>query len=110
MGSLRIDFQKHEILRDTWEEVMAKGRATGLAEGEAKGIAKGIAEGEAKGMAKGELAGMARALQAQLRAKFGLIPKWAEVRLAKANKTQLERWVNKAAVAQSLEGAIGKQP
>jgi hypothetical protein len=81
MGSLRIEIQKNEILRDIWEEVMAEGEAVG----------------------------MVKILRVQLLTKFGRVPKWAEDRLQKANKAQIERWSKKFVTAQSLEGVIGKQ-
>jgi hypothetical protein len=85
MGSVRMDIQQNEILRDVWEEVMAKGNA------------------------EGELAGMLMALRGQLHTKFSQVPKWAEARPEKANRAQIERWLNKIVIAQSLEGVIGKK-
>ena len=52
---------------------------------------------------------MIKILRGQLHAKFGLVPKWAEERLEKANKAQIERWGKKLLNAKSLEGAIGKK-
>ena len=101
MGSFQTIIRKNEILRDVWEEVMAEGLAKGKAEGKA--------EGEAKGEAKGELIGMRTALHGFLHNKFGHVPKWAEQRLSKANRAQVERWLNKVFVAQGLEGVIGKK-
>ena len=101
MGSFQIDIRDNVILREVWDEVMAEGIATGKAEG--------IATGKAEGKAEGEAAGMIKILRGQLHAKFGLVPKWAEERLEKANKAQIERWAKKLLNAQSLEGAIGKK-
>ena len=101
MGSLQIDIRDNEILREVWEEVMA--------EGEAKGEAKGKAEGLAEGLAEGEVAGKLKALRGQLHTKFGSVPKWVEDRLEKANKTQIERWLNQVVIADSLEGVIGEK-
>ena len=97
MGSLQIDIRKNEILRDVWEEVMAEG------------LAKGEARGEARGEAKGELIGKRKALHGFLHDKFGHVPKWAEQRMSKANRAQVERWLNKVVAAQTLEGIIGKR-
>ena len=93
MGSLRIEIQKNEILRDICEEVKAEG----------------IAEGEAKGKAKWEVVGMVKILRWQLDAKFGRVPKWAEQRLEKAKTSQIERWSKRFFVAQSIEDVIGKK-
>ena len=89
MGSLRIDIQKNEILRDIWQE--------------------GKAEGEAKGKAAGEAAGMLKIIRGQLDAKFGKVPKWADQRLENAKTSQVERWSKKIIVAQSLEDVLGKK-
>ena len=88
MGSIQIDIRDNEILRDVWEEVMA--------------------EGLAKGKAEGKTEGLFMALRGQLQTKFGSVPKWAESRVAKANSAQLEQWLNKIIVAQSLEDVIAK--
>jgi predicted transposase YdaD len=93
MSSMQIDFRKNEILREVWDEVMAEGLAEGLAEGKAQG----------------EAVGMAKMLQGMLHAKFGRVPKWADDRLGKANKAQIERWSKKFVNAQTLEGVIGKK-
>ena len=93
MGSILIDIKDNEILRDVWEEVMAKGEA----------------KGEAKGKAEGEAAGMVRILRGQLLIKFGRVPKWAEERLAKANTAQIERWAKKLMTAETLEGVVGRK-
>ena len=89
MGSLRIEIRKNETLRDICEEFLAKRRAAELA--------------------AGVRSGLSRALLIQLRTKFGRVPKWAEARLALANRTQLMRWLGKILTADSLEGVIGKQ-
>ena len=97
MGTSQFRIRDNVILREVWEEVMAEG------------IASGQAKGKAEGKAEGEAVGMIKILRGQLHAKFGLVPKWAEERLEKANKAQIERWAKKLLNAQSLEGAIGKK-
>ncbi len=85
MGPIPIEIRDNEILREVWEEVMAEG------------------------LAEGEMAGMKKTLRGQLSTKFERVPKWVEERLAKANKAQIQRWLNKVVVAQTLEGVIGKK-
>ena len=75
----------------------------------AEGLAKGKAEGKAEAEARGELIGMRTALYSFLHNKFVRVPKWAEQRLAKANRAQIERWLNKVVIAQTIEGVIGKK-
>ena len=97
MGSLQIDIRDNVILREVWEEVMAEG------------LTKGKAEGKAEGVAEGEVAGMLKALRGQLQTKFGPVPKWVEERLERANTAQIERWLNRVIIAESLEGVIGEK-
>ena len=92
MGSMQLDTRDNVILREVWEEVMAEG----------------LAAGEARGEAKGEVTGMMMALRSVLQTKFGRVPKWAEDRLKKAKRPQIERWLNKIVVAQTLEGASAR--
>ena len=96
MGSVQFDIRDNVILREVWEEVMAEG------------LAKGEARGEAKGEARGEVVGMVKLLRGLLHTKFDRVPKWAEDRLEKANKTQIERWSKKFVNAGSIEAVIGK--
>ena len=89
MGSLQIDIRDNVILREVWEEVMAEG----------------IAEGKAKGDVIGKLSTLRR----QLKTKFGHVPKWVEERLEKADKAQVELWLDQVVIAESLEGVIGEK-
>ena len=97
MGSLQFKIRDNVILREVWDTVMSEG------------LAKGEARGEAKGEAKGETVGMVKILRTMLQTKFGRVPKWADQRLEKANKTQIERWSKKFVAAETLEAVIGKK-
>jgi hypothetical protein len=76
-------------------------RSTALAEGEAKGRAEGKAEGKAEALTV--------MLTSLLGAKFGPLPKWARVKVEKAEPTQLERWATKVLTAEALDEVIGKR-
>ena len=87
-----INIQENVLLRDIWND--------GLAKGIAKGIVKGIVKGKAEG-AQGILSG-------QLEAKFGALPGWAAARLRKASPEQIRRWSRKVLTAATLEAVVGK--
>jgi predicted transposase YdaD len=76
-------------------------RATALAEGEAKG--------KAEGKAKGKAEALTAMLTTQLRVKFGPLPKWARLKVKKAEPSQLERWATKVLTAETLDEVIGKR-
>ncbi len=65
------------------------------------GFASGLAEGEAKGKLQ--------LLIRQLNRRFGELPKWAQLRLAKAGPGQIERWGDALLTASTLEGVIGRR-
>jgi hypothetical protein len=74
-----------------------------FAQGRAEGEATGRAQGEAKGEAKGE----ARALLAALRARGIAVPDAARERiLSELDTERLERWVERAVVAHSLDEVL----
>ena len=85
MGSQRAPFRDNVILREFFDEERAEGKAEGKA------------------------AGMAELLRGQMEIKFGLIPKWAEVRLNEANTAQILRWSKKLLDAQRLEDVIRRK-
>ena len=93
MGTIPLEFRDNVFLREVWEQVMSEGLAKG----------KAIAEAEA------EVVGMMKILHLQLLTKFGRVPRWAEQRLKKASKVQLERWSKKFITAQTLDAVIGKK-
>jgi hypothetical protein len=63
--------------------------------------------GKARGEARGEAIGMSKVLRGLLETKFGPLPKWAQARMANANRARLERWARKVLVADRLEAVIG---
>jgi hypothetical protein len=58
---------------------------------------------------EGRAQAKAETLREQLQAKFGRLPKWAAECLDSATTTQVERWLKKVIVADSLEGVLGKK-
>ena len=81
-----------------YQEIFAKGEAAGKADGKAEGKA----EGEAKGKADG--------LKRLLRRRFGVLPRWAVLRLDQAAIDQLDGWLEGIFEAQSLEDLLGPKP
>jgi hypothetical protein len=80
-------------------------RAAALAEGEARGEARGGARGEAKGKAAGKV----EIITDLLGEKFGPLPKWARVRVEKAEAPVRERWTKKVLTAETLDEVVGKR-
>ena len=85
-----------------YQEIFAKGEAAGKADGKAEGEAKGKAEGKAEGKADG--------LKRLLKRRFGVLPRWAVLRLDKAAIDQLDGWLEGIFEAQSLEDLLGPRP
>ena len=101
--SVVIDVSKNVIL----QRIERESEARGFAEGEARGEAKGEARGEATGRVAGQAEGLRFALRQILEARFGGVPKWADVRLEQAKLAQLKRWTGKAVTAPTLTDIIG---
>ena len=95
MGSVYVDFEKNEILRDVIHKVLDRGKA------------EGRAEGEARGEARGEALGMQKVLREMLLAKFGRIPAWADRRLKQATPDQLSQWSKLLLKANTLQEVLG---
>ena len=70
------------------------------------GLLEGQARGQARGEARGELAGRTAVLRRQLGRKFGVLPDWAEARLASAANDELLQWADRILDAQSLSEAM----
>ncbi|MBL8209328.1 MAG: hypothetical protein JNK87_01375 [Bryobacterales bacterium] len=97
-----------DILRESpmWQEIEKEARAEGLAKGIAQGVTEGMAQGIAQGVAEGQTAGERRALQKILSRRFGTLPSAIEQRIAAADLDTLERWIEQAIVADSLEASL----
>ncbi len=101
--SVVLDIRKNPVLMKWRREAITEG----LAEGRAKGLAEGLAEGIAKGKSEGKAEGKAESLRSLLILKFGVLPKWADQRIAAARITDLDRWLKKVLAAETLDGVIG---
>jgi hypothetical protein len=77
-----------------YQEIFAKGEAAGKADGKAEGEAKGKADG----------------LKRLLTRRFGVLPRWAVMRLDGAAMEQLDGWLEGIFDAQSLEDLLGPKP
>jgi hypothetical protein len=67
-----------------------------------QGIQQGVQQGRQQGMLQGESA----LLRRQLARRFGVLPNWAEARLADAETEQLERWGEQLLDAVTLEAVF----
>ena len=68
-----------------------------------QGLKKGLQEGRQEGRQEGEVS----ILKRQLNRKFGVLPIWAETRLANADIATLELWAERVLTAGSLEEVLG---
>jgi hypothetical protein len=90
-------------------EFLDKLEADAKARGEAKGLARGEAKGLARGEAMGEAAGRAKTILQVLAARGVAVP--AEIRdqvLACTDIAQLDAWVSKAAIAETVDEVFGE--
>lgn len=67
------------------------------------GIEKGRLAGLQEGRQEGRQEGEAIALRKQIRMKFGHIPDWAEKKIASADISELDQWIEKILTAETLE-------
>ncbi|MHA7881527.1 MAG: RpnC/YadD family protein [Saccharospirillum sp.] len=71
----------------------------------AEGMEKGIQQGMQQGMHQG----VESMLRKQIRMKFGAMPAWADQQLAEASDAQLDEWVERILMSDSLEALLGKR-
>jgi predicted transposase YdaD len=93
-------------MQKTWEHARAEGHTEGRAEGRAEGRVEGRAEGRVEGITNTRAHDVLTVLQMRG------IPVSAATRrriLNQKDLKQLERWLKKASVANSLEEAIGNR-
>ena len=89
------DILEHEVLGREFK----KGLQEGLQEGLQKGLQKGRQEGLQEGMQHEALAILRRLIEG----RFGPIPRWADERLTKRSREDLEELAGRVLQAQSLE-------
>ena len=85
------------------EEGFIAGRAEGKAEGKAEGEARGEARGKAEGKAEGRRAALLAILSARV---LGISPELQERIEQCADIATLDRWITRAATAQSAAEAL----
>ena len=90
-------------------EGLSVGEAKGLAAGKAEGLAAGKAEGLAAGKAEGLAAGKADILSRLLTRRFGALPRSIAGRIGAASLADLDRWVDAAIDAPSLDDVFGER-
>ncbi|MBM3764187.1 MAG: hypothetical protein FJW32_02240 [Acidobacteria bacterium] len=61
----------------------------------------------AEGKREGVLEGLRSGLLGTLKGKFGRVPGWASERVTAGTRVQLNRWIRKAATAESIERVLG---
>ncbi len=93
-------------LVETW---VKQGEAKGLAAGKAEGLAAGEALGREKGLAEGEAKGEAKSLVRLLVKRFGTLPPSVVAQIAAGSIEELDRWVDAAITASSIEAVFGKR-
>ena len=102
----QTDFAKKYVAQGRTEG-RNEGRAEGRAEGRNEGRAEGRNEGRNEGRAEGRAEEAARALLTVLRARGIPVPESVRERiLAQRDVERLERWLEKAAVAASVNAVI----
>jgi hypothetical protein len=85
----------------------AEGRTEGLTEGLAEGLIKGLTKGLTEGRAEGRAEEAARAVLTVLRVRGLAVPDSVRERiLAQKDPERLERWLEKAAVAESVAAVL----
>jgi hypothetical protein len=93
-----------------YREGIEEGKAEGIAEGKAEGIAEGKAEGIAEGKAEGIAEGLAEALLRVLTARsLTPSPQQRSTILACADPRRVERWIERALRATSVEEALREE-
>lgn len=75
-------------------------------EGERRGLQTGLQKGLQKGLEQGIPQGEALLLRRQLTRRFGVLPAWAETRLAAAGQGELEIWAVRVLDEPSLEAVF----
>ncbi len=70
---------------------------------ERKSREEGLQQGLEQGRNQGFLQGEASVLKRLLKRRFERLPQWVEERLERANRTELESWVDRAIEAEALE-------
>ena len=68
-----------------------------------RGLAQGRQEGRQEGREQGFLQGEASLLRRQLRRRFERLPSWADERLERASRDELESWAERLIEARALE-------
>ncbi|MFO1370863.1 MAG: DUF4351 domain-containing protein [Candidatus Competibacteraceae bacterium] len=92
------------MLAERWEQWTREWEQRGVARGMQQGLQQGLQQGFQRGERQGEI----RLLLKLLHQRFGELPAWARERLAAAETTQLETWVEGIFSAASLEELLGR--
>ena len=77
--------------------------ATRIKQWEKEFIEKGLEKGREEGLEKGRKEGKASMLNKALMLKFGIIPEWAEQKIAHADAALIEQWFVNLLVANNLD-------
>ena len=105
-----MDAQATPLLSQWSKQRIAEGRALGKREGRALGKREGLQRGLQQGRRVGRHEGRQRALLLVLRSR-GLVPGSAQQRRIESctDSRQLDAWLRRAAVVQSVEQLFGRQ-
>ncbi len=94
----------HTMLAERVKQWAEEWKEQGLQEGRQEGRQKGHQEGRQEGFQQGE----AETLLKLIKLKFGEAPDWAVQSVLKADKAELDGWVEQILTAESVEHLLGK--
>jgi len=89
-----------------WASEAQRAHVRGLAKGRRLGHKEGLEKGRREGLGQGKREGLASSLLIVLRARFGRVGRDLERRIRDAQPQQLQRWLRRAARAESLEAVF----
>ena len=93
---------REEALEEGERRGLERGLREGFEEGERRGLERGLREGERRG----ERRALRSALVAVLEARFGAVPEWARERIDAASAEELDCWVRRASISESVEAVF----
>ncbi|MBK8253136.1 MAG: Rpn family recombination-promoting nuclease/putative transposase [Polyangiaceae bacterium] len=97
-----MKMEDNEVMATVEEQLIAKGRQRGIEEGLMQGLTQGREQGLLQGREQGLTQGQRAVLLRQLERKFGKIPAEFTSRVEAAPLHELETWLDRVLVAQSL--------
>ena len=97
-----IDILENKVLGREYKRGLQEGRVEGKLEGRQEGLEEGRQEGLVEGQRKGEMA----LLRSMIETRFGVLPAWADERLASRSTAELEEIPVRLMKAESLDDLL----